>query len=59
METPCISVCVIDPRTGLCEGCGRTIDEISSWNRMTGAERLRVMAELPARDGKHRLKAAG
>ncbi|WP_035829896.1 DUF1289 domain-containing protein [Kaistia adipata] len=49
MITPCISICVIDAETELCEGCGRTLDEISNWSRMTADERSAVMAELKAR----------
>ncbi len=48
-ESPCIAVCMIDPRTGLCFGCGRTLPEIARWHRMDGAERRAVMALLPAR----------
>jgi predicted Fe-S protein YdhL (DUF1289 family) len=48
-ETPCISVCQIDPRTNLCFGCGRTLPEIARWSGMDGAERRAVMALLPAR----------
>ncbi|MGB8399558.1 DUF1289 domain-containing protein [Bradyrhizobium sp.] len=48
-ETPCIAVCMIDPGTKLCFGCGRTLPEIARWHRMEGAERLAVMARLPAR----------
>ena len=48
-ETPCIAVCMIDPRTSLCLGCGRTLPEIARWHRMEGAERLTVMAQLAAR----------
>jgi predicted Fe-S protein YdhL (DUF1289 family) len=29
--SPCISICRMDARTGLCEGCQRTIDEIARW----------------------------
>jgi predicted Fe-S protein YdhL (DUF1289 family) len=47
--SPCINVCVLDPETGLCRGCGRTVDEIASWARMNDAERKRIMAELPHR----------
>jgi uncharacterized protein len=39
----------MDPRTNLCFGCGRTLAEIARWHRMENAERLTVMAELPAR----------
>ena len=49
IETPCIAVCMIDPRTNLCLGCGRTLPEIARWHRMDSAERLAVMALLPAR----------
>lgn len=49
VETPCTRVCRIDPATGLCLGCKRTIDEIMRWRDMTPAERRAVMAALPAR----------
>jgi predicted Fe-S protein YdhL (DUF1289 family) len=39
----------MDPRTNLCFGCGRTLPEIARWHRMDSAERLAVMAQLPAR----------
>jgi predicted Fe-S protein YdhL (DUF1289 family) len=49
METPCIAVCMIDPRTSLCFGCGRTLPEIARWHRMESEERQTLMAQLPAR----------
>ena len=48
-ETPCIAVCMMDPRTKLCFGCGRTLPEIARWHRMDSAERLAVMEALAAR----------
>ena len=48
-DTPCIAVCMIDPRTSLCFGCGRTLPEIARWSRMDSAERHEVMGLLPAR----------
>jgi uncharacterized protein len=48
-ESPCIAVCMMDPRTGLCFGCGRTLPEIASWHRLDSAERHAVMAGLPQR----------
>ena len=48
-ETPCIAVCMIDPGTSLCLGCGRTLPEIARWPRMGTAERQAVMALLAAR----------
>jgi hypothetical protein len=40
---------MMDPRTSLCLGCGRTLPEIARWHRMDSAERHAVMARLPAR----------
>lgn len=33
VASPCISVCRISVETGLCEGCFRTLGEISAWSR--------------------------
>ena len=49
IESPCIEICTLDARSGLCLGCGRTIDEIGRWTAMSDAERARVMGELPWR----------
>ncbi|MBX9829083.1 MAG: DUF1289 domain-containing protein [Xanthobacteraceae bacterium] len=49
METPCEKICVLDPPSGLCRGCGRTLAEIERWTAYDDGERARVMAELPAR----------
>jgi len=40
---------MMDPRTNLCLGCGRTLPEIARWHRMESAERLSLMAELSTR----------
>lgn len=49
IETPCVKVCVVDPETGFCIGCGRTRNEIGSWLGLSPAGRREVMAELPER----------
>lgn len=48
-SSPCVQICVIDPASGLCEGCLRTLQEIADWSRLSEAERLAIMAELPRR----------
>jgi uncharacterized protein len=48
-DTPCIAVCMMDPKTKLCFGCGRTLPEIARWHKMERAERLAVMEGLAAR----------
>lgn len=47
--SPCVSICVIDAPSGLCLGCLRTLDEISSWPRLPADERLRILAALEDR----------
>ena len=49
IESPCILVCAIDMKTGLCFGCGRTRDEIEAWSIMSPDNRRSIMATLPAR----------
>lgn len=49
IETPCIKVCEIDPASGLCIGCGRTLNEIARWGAMTDRERAEIMQSLKAR----------
>lgn len=58
IESPCVKTCTLDARSGLCLGCGRTIEEIARWSAMSAAERARVMDELPARIAGRRAETA-
>ena len=49
IASPCTKVCIIDPRSGLCRGCGRTLDEVARWTSFSDSERNRIMTELPQR----------
>ena len=49
LPRPCISVCVLDPATGICTGCFRTLDEIAAWSVLDDAGKRAVLAALPAR----------
>jgi predicted Fe-S protein YdhL (DUF1289 family) len=49
IETPCVKICVVDPETGFCIGCGRTRGEIGGWLGMSADQRRTVMADLPER----------
>ncbi len=49
IETPCIKVCVVDPESGFCIGCGRTRMEIGSWLGLSPEERNAIMAGLGER----------
>ena len=59
IETPCVRICTLDARSGLCLGCARTIDEIARWGAMSAAERARVIGELPARLAARKPAVAG
>jgi len=48
-ETPCVAICMMDPKTNMCLGCGRTLPEIARWGRMESSERLSIMAGLRQR----------
>jgi predicted Fe-S protein YdhL (DUF1289 family) len=49
VATPCVKVCVMESASGLCAGCGRTLDEIACWGSMSAAEQARLMDILPQR----------
>jgi predicted Fe-S protein YdhL (DUF1289 family) len=49
VPSPCIGVCALDPRSGWCEGCLRTIDEIAAWGALDAAGKREVCGRLPAR----------
>jgi predicted Fe-S protein YdhL (DUF1289 family) len=49
IESPCIKVCVLDPGSNHCLGCGRSLVEIERWAAFSPEQRRRIMAELPAR----------
>ncbi len=50
-DSPCVKVCVIHPKAGICIGCYRRNSEIAKWARMSHEERLAIIAELPERAG--------
>jgi predicted Fe-S protein YdhL (DUF1289 family) len=49
VPSPCISVCRLDPSTGWCTGCARTIAEIAAWGGLDDAGKHAVWALLPMR----------
>nr|WP_290694460.1 DUF1289 domain-containing protein [Halomonas sp. UBA3074] len=44
--SPCVQICQIEPTTSVCQGCGRTLDEIAGWGSMTEAEKAPVWERL-------------
>jgi len=49
VPSPCTDVCRIDPASGWCEGCLRTIDEIAAWGSIDDAARREIWKRLPVR----------
>ncbi len=49
MPSPCISICTMNPRTGLCDGCFRTIDEIALWSRASEDTKRTIWIEIKRR----------
>ncbi len=49
IPSPCTTVCVLDPVTGYCRGCLRTVTEIGRWPVADNEERLAILQQLKAR----------
>ena len=47
--SPCTGICRIVPRTGLCLGCKRTLDEIADWPMLSNAEKRGVLQAVQQR----------
>jgi uncharacterized protein len=47
--SPCLGICLMDPRNRMCRGCLRTIDEIRSWYDASAAEKRAILERLAAR----------
>ncbi len=49
VASPCLDVCRMNPLTGLCDGCFRTIDEIAGWSSFNDPQKAEVLAQAHAR----------
>jgi predicted Fe-S protein YdhL (DUF1289 family) len=49
VPSPCLSVCRMDGRAGVCEGCLRTIDEIRLWSTASDGQKKAVWALIAQR----------
>lgn len=50
VASPCVKVCAIDDKLGLCTGCLRTLDEIAAWGRAGDAERRAILDSVSRRN---------
>ncbi|MCW5622833.1 MAG: DUF1289 domain-containing protein [Burkholderiales bacterium] len=49
VPSPCVKICTLDPLTGICRGCYRSIDEITEWVEYTPQEKLAVLERIAQR----------
>ena len=49
VASPCVNVCRVNRRKGLCEGCHRTLDEIAAWPTANDDQRRAIIAHAKAR----------
>lgn len=49
VASPCNTVCQIDPASGYCRGCLRTIDEIMGWATADDAAKRAILDRLKER----------
>lgn len=49
VKSPCINICQVN-LDGVCQGCGRTTDEIASWWSMTNEEKQQVLENIESRN---------
>ena len=49
LPSPCIDVCRMDPASGLCDGCLRTLDEIAAWSIASDEQQRQILAAIAQR----------
>jgi uncharacterized protein len=49
VPSPCVNVCQMDPSSGLCLGCRRTLREIADWLEMSPEDKLAVLERIAQR----------
>jgi hypothetical protein len=49
VPSPCVNVCQMDPGSGLCLGCRRTLREIADWLEMSPEDKLAVLERIAQR----------
>lgn len=48
-KSPCIKVCKMNPKSGLCIGCYRNLDEISKWSQLSYYDKQKVYQAIRER----------
>jgi uncharacterized protein len=48
VKSPCIQICKYD-KNGICEGCHRSMEEITGWIFMTDEKKLEILRKVEVR----------
>lgn len=59
VPSPCVGLCRVDPRTGHCTGCYRSLEEICAWLSLDDAGRRAIRARCTERRARARSLEAG
>jgi len=59
VASPCIDVCRMNPSTGLCDGCFRTIDEIAGWSSFDDTQKAALLKHAEVRKKRPRVVRIG
>jgi predicted Fe-S protein YdhL (DUF1289 family) len=57
-QSPCISLCTLDPTTDMCTGCYRTLAEIAGWIDYSDEQKGAILDSLPARRASYKMDEA-
>ena len=49
IASPCVNLCRMDPRSGYCQGCFRTLAEIAAWSAAPDDEKLAILDRVAER----------
>ena len=49
LKSPCVNVCSINKKTNLCDGCFRTLNEVSYWNFYDDKQKQIICNQLQIR----------
>ena len=43
IESPCTGLCKLNPKSGLCKGCNRTVEEIIGWISCSDIDKKKIL----------------
>lgn len=49
VTSPCIEICQMNEKSGYCQGCWRTLEEIAGWGRFSAARKTAILEQLATR----------